>query len=292
VLLRFSCVRSLLPVSLLLTLGLASCASPSAEPGGVRILTLNLLTFAVGPDVDLRTQMAIDLIRQEGPDIVALQEVAESSEVANRAEVIASATGYHFVWTATETDENADYHGGPAVLSRRPIDSQRIVDLPHLDFEGEVIRRAIQITAETPAGVVRFVGNHTTTNSDSQKKTDQVVAGVVGALADETASPLFYAGDFNAEPTSQAMRVLRGEESYEGSTFGFEDAWQTINPSSLGHTYPSRDPARRIDYIYSVAGAEARARVTACRLVLQEPQRGVLASDHLGVLCDFSIEAR
>ena len=155
------------------------------------MLTLNLLTFAVAPDVELRTQMAIDLIRSEEPDLVALQEVAQSSAVANRALVIAEATGYTFVWTPTEVDEDADYHGGPAVLSRWHITSQRIIDLPYLDFEGQVIRRAIQITADTPLGSIHLVGTHTTTSPDDERQVGQAAVGAESLLEVAGANPSF-----------------------------------------------------------------------------------------------------
>ncbi len=284
-------MRSLLLAAFLLMPG-AGCSSHELQEKRVRVLTFNLLTFAVGPEVDVRTQMAIDLINKERPDLIALQEVAESSNTANRARVISEATGYFFVWTATEIDKDADYHGGPAVLSRWPITSKRIVDLPHLDFDGEVVRRAISITSETPAGDVRFVGTHITTNSDPTRQADQVVEGVRGLLGDSAPSPLFYAGDFNAEPTSRALRVLRGEESHQGQTLAFDDAWTTTNPMAAGYTYPSRNPARRIDYVHSLPGTKYQAHATSCRLVLDEPERDILASDHLGVLCDFSLEER
>jgi endonuclease/exonuclease/phosphatase family metal-dependent hydrolase len=78
--------------------------------------------------------------------------------------------------------------------------------------------------------------------------------------------------------------VLRGAATHGGVTGDLVDAWP---PGSPGYTIPSGAPARRIDYIYALPGGGA---ATACLTVLADPVDGVRASDHLGVLCTFTLD--
>lgn len=266
----------------------ASCSAeePSArEPSAdLRVLTLNLQTFAANPAVEVRTEMVIKYLRSEMPDLVALQEAAQSSEVENRAEAIAAAAGYEYVWTSADMNEPQDYRGGTAVLSRWPITQEEIVDLPFLGVEGEYQSRAILITADTPVGNVKMVGVHVTTIEAEDLKARQTIAGaelLVGALGQ---MPGFYAGDFNAEPNAPSILQLNDAES------GFVDAWVAANPDAPGYSYPSSGPDRRIDYIFTTAGTEKRARVKSCTLFGDESTDGIRVSDHLGILCDFRLQ--
>lgn len=272
-------------------LTLVACSTATSEKPQLRVLTVNLLTFAVAPDEEARTQIVIDLIRRENPDLIALQEAGQSQQIENRAEVIAAATGYHFVWTSIGVDIDADYQGGPAVLSRWPILSQEIIALPHLSADGVVERKAIRVTSDTPMGAVNLVGIHTTPEPDEQHQIDQAVEGAELLARSLDQLPGFIAGDFNAEPGSAAMQALRGTRPQGAASIVLEDAWQSARPADTGLTYPSRNPARRIDYIYAAAGAQSQATPLDCRLVLQEALEGLYASDHLGVLCDFRFDA-
>tara|TARA_R110002096_G_scaffold44526_4_gene120037 strand:+ start:19748 stop:20626 length:879 start_codon:yes stop_codon:yes gene_type:complete len=267
----------------------ASCSAqePSAdlrEPSAdLRVLTLNLQTFAANPAVEVRTEMVIKYLRSEMPDLVALQEAAQSSEVENRAEAIAAAAGYEYVWTSADMNEPQDYRGGTAVLSRWPITQKEIVDLPFLGVEGEYQSRAILITADTPVGKVKMVGVHVTTIEAEDLKARQTIAGAALLVSALGAMPGFYAGDFNAEPNAPSILQLDEAES------GFVDAWAAANPGAPGYSYPSSGPDRRIDYIFTAAGTEKRATVKSCTLFGDESTDGIRVSDHLGILCDFRL---
>lgn len=273
-------MRALLAV-FVLPLYLA-CSAKGTDKSDIRILTLNLQTFNANPVVDLRTQMVIDYLKSTSPDLVAFQEAAESSEVRNRAEVIAAAAGYEHVWTSANMNQPLDYKGGSAVLSRWPIESQELEDLPFLGLEGEYQARAIRITSRTPVGRVNLVGVHVTAVDAPGLKTDQTITAANLLLRAQRRLPGFYAGDFNAEPNAPSIEALRDSGS-------FEDAWSAANPEASGHSYPANNPDRRIDYIFTVPGSESRAKTLRCSL-FGDQSEGTRVSDHLGVLCDFRFE--
>ena len=266
-----------------LGLCLVACSDENSAKPDLRILTLNLQTFAANPAVELRTALVIDYLRLESPDLIALQEAAQSSEVSNRAQVIAAAAGYEYVWTSADSNEPLDYMGGTAVLSRWPIESQEIEDLPYLGLEGEYQARAIRITSQTPIGQVNFVGVHVSTIDAGNLKMDQTIAGANLLLKAQQALPGFYAGDFNAEPDAQSIEALLST-----SRGSFADAWTEANPGASGFSYPASNPDRRIDYIFSSPGTEKRAEALRCSLFTDDSD-GTRVSDHLGVLCDFRI---
>jgi len=92
----------------------------------------------------------------------------------------------------------------------------------------------------------------------------------------------------NAEPDSLAQEVLRGDATHRMTTGDLIDAWAAARPGDDGSTAPASAPARRLDYVYAVPGAAEPAReVLWCERWFLEPEAGVHASAHLGVLCTF-----
>lgn len=227
--------------------------------------------------------MVIDFLRVEAPDLVALQEAAQTTEIANRAQVIAEAAGYEYVWTSADMGEPEDYKGGPAVLSRWPIASQTIEDLRFDGRPGEYQSRAIRIVASSPFGPIAFVGVHVTTIDADNLQRDQILGGASLLLQEEHDQPSFYAGDFNVVPDSEGILALKGLD--DGV---FSDAWTLARPDDSGFTYPSSGPDRRIDYIFAKSGTVQRAEPSSCTLYTNASQ-GTRVSDHLGVLCDFEL---
>src|SRR5690606_1484319 len=118
-------------------------------------------------------------------------------------------------------------------------------------------------------------------------RADQAVEALAFARAQhEPGVPAYLAGDLNAPPDELAMRVLRGEASHEGTTGDLTDAWLQAT-TTPGYTIPSDAPERRIDYIYAFPDA---GTATTCATVLAQPVDGIRASDHLGVLCQFTLD--
>ena len=105
--------------------GATAAAGGGAGVGGgttgktLRVMTVNLLTFVTGGSADERTQMVADAVIQRQPDVVALQEIAQSLTVSNRAEALAQLTGYAWGWQ--QAHDFGLYQEGTGYLSRWPV---------------------------------------------------------------------------------------------------------------------------------------------------------------------------
>jgi endonuclease/exonuclease/phosphatase family metal-dependent hydrolase len=121
--------------------------------------------------------------------------------------------------------------------------------------------------------------------------TDHVVS-----LAPIDGPPPVLLGDFNADPDSDEMRFLRGLTPLGGPSVYFADCWTATGHTDVGYTYDrsnpyalrSREPSRRIDYIY-VRGPDRhlRGEPLSASLALNEPSEGVWPSDHFAVVAEI-----
>ena len=259
-----------------------------AAPTEIGVLTINLQNaWASSDHVNERTQIVIDFINTNLPDVVALQEVVETSSIPNRAEVIAAATGYEWRWHVTHSPVVFDE--GVGLLSRWSIVWSDHADLPHLDLGGICTRATIGAHVDAPLGQLAIFSAHLTVDPDETVKADQAAAAYAFVEANTGPGPTLFAGDLNAEPTTLAMEFLRGDATHMGSTGDFTDAWLAANPTDPGFTIPSDGPDRRIDYIYFEPDTTVVPIVDSCEVVFDVPVAGVYASDHLGVYCRFSL---
>jgi endonuclease/exonuclease/phosphatase family metal-dependent hydrolase len=269
----------------------ADNAEPDAGPTepGVTVLTLNIQTPLLNAsDTATRTRMVADLINARQPDLVAFQEVTESALSENRAKQIAAMTGYEHRWKHTHQYQVIDE--GIAILSRWPILWSGYVKLPHPELFGLMNRYVLAVRVDAPDGEFQLFCTHLGVLTSSEDGADQVVAALEFIDANPSPMPGFFAGDMNAEPDTLAMRVARGDASHDGVSGNLEDAWVAANGDASGFTSTAQDPKRRIDYIYTVPGAQRAARTSSCEVVLTQPENGTWASDHLGVLCRFTLD--
>jgi endonuclease/exonuclease/phosphatase family metal-dependent hydrolase len=264
----------------------------------LRFLTLNLW----GAEAPLDRRMAVverGLARLQ-PDVVGLQEVRQvPGQLPNQAETLARAAGYHHVWEPTTAFRGG--HEGLAILSRAPILEHASLELPHASPDERRILLSARI--ETPAGGVWVHTTHLNYRlHHGLQRQDQVLAidGVVSARAGEL--PQILMGDFNARPESDEIRWLRGLVTVEGRRVHYQDAWERIHPGERGWTWASAnphtaalrflDPDRRIDYIFvTTMRKDGRGTIHDCRVVFDQPEDGVFASDHFGLLAEVQIPA-
>jgi endonuclease/exonuclease/phosphatase family metal-dependent hydrolase len=233
------------------------------------------------------------------PDVVALQEVREvPGQLANQAESLASATGYHHVYVPAMPF--AGGHEGLALLSREPIQEHVAFGLPHAEPKE---RRILLSGRVSFAGLSVWV--HTThlnyRLAHGKQREDQVQAidSIVAARAGDVPSILL--GDFNARPEADEIRWLRGLVSLSGRRTYYQDAWDRLHPGEPGWTWARAnpytkvleflEPDRRIDYIFvTPMRRDGRATIRSCRIVLDRPAAdGAYASDHFGLLAEIQM---
>jgi len=270
------------------TIGTDSTTDSGSDDPVLTVVSFNVLHgFPDFLNLDQRTQMVVDFIDTHQPDVVAVQEIAQSPTQMNRAEVIASMTGYEWEFEVA-SGVAISFEEGPGVLSKWPIVARSAAQMPHVN--GFEVRKVLRVRVETPWGEIDVSSAHLTTQDDETIKADQALAAY--AFVSENRTPLasFLCGDMNATPDHLGMRALRGEASHDGVTGDLIDAWLTVNPDEPGYTAPSSDPSRRIDYVYVVPGTDVAGTTESCELVFTEPVDGLYASDHIGVLCRIRLE--
>ena len=155
----------------------------------MRVVTYNLQHAT-------RIDRALEVIREEtelrSADILSLQE-ADSGAV----ERVASALGMHAAWYPAAIHPRTGRHFAPAVLSRWPIPSHRLLELPHPGLHG-LRRVAVHARIEPPSGgEVDFVAVHFGTMREILPRHQAAQARVVLDAVSERSGPLVVAGDLN-----------------------------------------------------------------------------------------------
>lgn len=227
----------------LLALGLAlalSTPSKSGEPNsGTKPLELRVLTYnihhAEGVDRKLDLPRIAEVIKSTKADLVALQEVdsgVQRSDRVDQPRELANLTGMHVVFGNNIRYQDGDY--GNAVLSRFPIARHENHPLPSLR-EGEQ-RGVMEVELDLPgsAGRLLFLATHFDYRPDEQERLASV-RFINDRMAAQNERPALLAGDLNALPDSNTLRLL-------------EAAWTRANKEVL-FTFPAKEPVRQIDYI-------------------------------------------
>lgn len=251
-------------------------------------MTINLKHPITGMDEAVqRLAIVADAINDRQPDVVALQEVVKDTDQPSFAEQLGTLTGYQWIWEYTFTVPTL-FDEGLGILSRWPIVWNDSAELRHLDL---IIfrRRVLGARVQSPHGDIQLFCSHMTTDSDETVEADQAVDVFNFIQANQSPRAGFFAGDLNSEPHKLAMRFFRGEASHENLTGTLIDSWMTANPNDDGFTMSSSNPEKRIDYIYLVPGTEKSAEVDSCELMFTEQVGGLYASDHLGILCEYTL---
>jgi endonuclease/exonuclease/phosphatase family metal-dependent hydrolase len=280
-----------------------------------RIATLNIWNKS-GPWAE-RLALIRKQVLELSPDILGLQEVLrlipdEQNPPApapnnDQASEIAEGLGYNVAYGVA-----ADYAGGlkfgNALLTRYKILDSRTFRLPGAD-SGET-RSLLYALLETPWGRQPVFVTHLNWKlHHGVVRVKQVVyaAERIFVLAPVEADflPPVLMGDFNADPSADEIRYLKGQHVIDGRSLYFADVWDYAEPASPGYTYArdnayalkNGEPNRRIDYIF-VRGPDRQMRGEPLNVRLAFDQsvpgsEGALwPSDHYGVVCDLTMSTR
>ncbi len=277
------------------TLNIWNKAGPWAE----RLPLIRKQLTELSPDV-LGLQEALRFVPDEQNPPVPSPENCQATEIA-------AGLGYNVAYGVA-----ADYSGGlkfgNALLTRYKILDHRTFRLPGADT-GET-RSMLYALLETPWGRLPVFVTHLNWKLHHgivRAKQVVYVAERIMVLAPVESDflPPILMGDFNAAPTADEIRFLRGEHVLDNRSLYFADVWEYAEPASAGHTYArdnayarkNGEPNRRIDYIF-VRGPdrEMRGEPSNVRLAFTETAQGpsgtVWASDHYGVACDLSMSPK
>ena len=271
---------------LLLVLPLAYLAAwdepqPASASEGfpIRVMSYNLHQ---GFDVDgyLAIEELADTIEDQDPDIIALQEVSRGWVIDGSFDMLvwlSRRLDMPYVWGPT-----ADSVWGSAILSRYPILDARNEPMPNnsqLQLKRGLIVSRIDIGDDEPLTVIATHLHHL---ADEGHLREPQVRAVLKAWNNDDRSVLI--GDFNALPDAPEMLLLEDaglkdafcrprSKDPAGGRRSTSEQGASGRGVGHGHTWPSDNPSKRIDYIWVSSDLETSDFSMTYNL----------ASDHFGV---------
>jgi len=258
----------------------------------LRVVTWNLWGRG-GPWRDRLEGITSTLVGAQ-PDVVALQEVWAEEDGRNQADLLAAALGFDRIWASRYAIDGVAV--GNAILSRWPIAESEVRPLP-APPELEELRNVIRAAVDGPRGRLAVYTTHLNWRFDQSDVRQEQVRFVARFIAESRRDgcPPILAGDFNAVPDSDEIRMLTGRMALAVPGLVFHDAWEAAGDGGAGFTWTNAnpwarqdlEPDRRIDYVFAGWPKKGGAgHVTACRLI-GEAIDGVFPSDHLGVMAEL-----
>ncbi len=258
----------------------------------LKVLTWNIW-WQFGPWQQRRPAIAATLKKHDA-DIISLQEVW-CDESTNLAAELAAELGYHHVF-----ERSMDIRGvglGNALLSRWPIKRHDATALYGKKETGEG-RVALFAEIDGPRGLVPIFSTHLNWKFEHSHIRQQQVADLAHFVDNKQpwSFPPIVCGDFNADPLSEEIRMLKGLTTCPVEGLFFHDAWSVAGGNEPGFTWDNvnpyvaieLEPNRRIDYVF-VGWPQARGagHILACNVVGNEPINDVWPSDHHAVLAEL-----
>lgn len=186
------------------------------------------------PD-SIDVEAIIQTIRDQSPDLVALQEIDENtrrSGEGNQAEMIAKKLEMNFLFGRAIDFDGGSY--GVSILSKYPLSEETIHKLPTSSGTNGEPRVFALGKIKLPNGkFLRFGCTH----MDAQKKNTNRILQIkeIAKFSSQTKLPMIIAGDFNAPPGSEVINLL--DENFK----------RTCN--NCEPTIPVNNPSKSIDFI-------------------------------------------
>lgn len=237
-----------------------SQASDAAGRNTLRMMSYNIRN-GMGIDDHTDYDRTAAAILRVAPDVVAVQEVDSVTRRSGQTDVLrvlAVKTGLYPVFAPAISYDGGQY--GIGLLSKEKPVSSRYLPLP-----GREEARAL-LVVEFPTYV--FCCTHLSLTPE-----DGIASvPVIRRVAEETAKPLFIAGDWNATNGSQLLAEMQKD-------------FQLLNDPKQP-TFPADRPDSCLDYIAGYVG-KGKPFVCLSSAVVDEP----LASDHRPIVAEVRLEA-
>jgi endonuclease/exonuclease/phosphatase family metal-dependent hydrolase len=232
---------------------------------------------------------------------VCLQESWVTADGSSLAGALAGVLGFDHVDAQHHAQAGREVFVGNAVLSRWPIRRADTLWLPRLDG-GLPYRTLLTVELDAPDGATTVHCTHFDWQYDASAARVVQARSVARAVAARRGDPLaghppVVAGDFNAVPDSDEIRLLTGRSAGPVPGLVFQDAWEVAGDGGPGFTWSLDNelcidpawPRRRLDYVL-VAWPRPRplGNPMSCRVVGADPVDGVQPSDHFAVVADLA----
>jgi endonuclease/exonuclease/phosphatase family metal-dependent hydrolase len=243
----------------------AANPGPAINPGRLRVASYNIHR-CVGTDGKHAPERIAAVLDEMGADVIGLQEVDSLSpalpaaDARHHMEYLAGALRMQAV--AGPTICHDDRHYGNALLTRRPVQQVRHIDLT---VDRREPRAALDVSLEIPGGSLRIVVTHLGLYPAERRLQ---VKRLLGALTEEADPLLVVCGDINEWFT--VGRPLRWLHRLFGRT-----------PSH--RTFPSRLPLFALDRIW------VRPAASVVGWSVHDSPAARLASDHLPLRAEIDL---
>jgi len=200
----------------------------------VKVLSFNILHGATTKG-DFNLDVIAQVILDTDPDFVALQEVDFKTDRAKKYD-LATELGWRTkmapLFARAMPYDGGEY--GEGILSKHTFLKTRNVPLPFTN--GNEPKAALEIVTVLPGGdTIAFIGTHLDHIRDNRDRIAQTKE--INRVFASNTYPTILAGDLNAEPDSEPIRIL--EKIWAAS-------YDKENPRP---TFPSNDPSKKIDYV-------------------------------------------
>jgi endonuclease/exonuclease/phosphatase family metal-dependent hydrolase len=240
-----------------------STATPSSAATAValKVVTWNI-HGAVGTDRRYAPGRVVDVLKEMGADIVALQEVASQAEHENFIGDLERETGYHVVAGVLRQRRGSDF--GNAILSRFPVRRVERLDLAVNRYEPRgALDVCIDIGRPAP---LRVIGTHLGLRPGERR---EQVRRLLAVVERDSPHPMLLMGDVN-------------EWYLWGRPLRWLHAHFRESPAAPP-TFPARRPVLSLDRIWvSPAGSLRRLGCHVSTLAR-------VASDHLPLTAQILI---
>jgi endonuclease/exonuclease/phosphatase family metal-dependent hydrolase len=264
----------------------------------VRVATWNV--WGRNGPWEAREDALTRVLAAEAPDLVCLQESWVGGDGPSQAARLGAALGFHHTDADRPAAARQAVGVGNAVLSRWPVVDVHTMWLPRVEG-GTPYRTLLAVAVDAPFGPVQIYCTHLDWQYDASAarvvQARAVARHVAGRRGDPaSAYPPVLAGDFNAVPDADEMRLLTGRSAVPAPGLVFQDAWEVAGDGGSGVTWSADNPycgeaawpRRRLDYVL-VGWPRPRptGNPVSCRVIGTDPVDAVQPSDHYGVVADL-----
>jgi endonuclease/exonuclease/phosphatase family metal-dependent hydrolase len=258
-------------------------------------------------DWEARRPALIEGLRRLEPDLVAMPEAIVTDAYDEVRDLLGP--DFHVAHQRErEPGDGTDVEQGQghSLASRWPLGEVRELDL-HLTpstagFACGTL--AAEVRAPEPFGPLLFAFHNPSWKlHQAYERELQAVAAAkfLDDFAADHARHVVLTADLDTDPPAASVRFWTGRQALDGMSVCYRDAWESVHPHEDGHTFTPENPImiggdwpfRRIDYVLVRCGEHEGPTlpIADCRLIFDEPEDGVWASDHFGLCVDLAAPA-
>jgi endonuclease/exonuclease/phosphatase family metal-dependent hydrolase len=195
------CAARGIPADRGVELTLARAPAAAELPGRFKVVTFNV---HMEPGAKVAAAIARDRALRDA-DVIVLQEVRRSDASCSGACEIGRALGYHVMYAPGHAVPEGD--DGVAILSRAPLTSAEVLELPYFDVVFNAGRRVALVATVQHAGrPITVYAVHLDNRLGPGDRRKQMLPVLEHAQRQPT--PVILAGDFNTSPFSWLGHVI------------------------------------------------------------------------------------